>query len=321
MAAGGIFVSYRRDDSRHAAGRLADGLADHFGPARIFRDIEAIAPGSDFTVALDRALASCSVMVVVIGSRWLDMAGADGQRRLDRPDDWIRQEIAVALQRGIPVVPVLLEGTPMPDAAQLPESIRALGRRQALELSDTRWRDDVQRLVRALELIVPAPPAPPAPPPPPPPGPPEPSTPGWWKTRNGKIGLWVGAAVLIVGGLVDQQGGGGVPSPAPSPSPLPPPPGPAMVVAGTWQAATGVVFEFAQQGEALRFRISRNAAILTEGQGSLSAGRMVLQMMVQPQPGGQWLNTTCELQATPDGRGFSGGCSNAAGSFAERLYR
>jgi hypothetical protein len=72
MAAGGVFLSYRRDDSRHAAGRLADDLADRFGAQRIFRDIEAIAPGVDFSKALAQALSSCTCMVALIGA---EMAG------------------------------------------------------------------------------------------------------------------------------------------------------------------------------------------------------------------------------------------------------
>ncbi len=119
--AGGIFISYRRDDSRQAAGRLADALADRFGAQCIFRDVETIELGVDFTQALNQALASCVVMLVLIGRDWLDIRDANGQRRLGLPQDWIRQEIATALKRDIRVVPVLVDGAQLPDEAALPE--------------------------------------------------------------------------------------------------------------------------------------------------------------------------------------------------------
>lgn len=149
----GLFISYRRDESRHAAGRLADDLVDAFGADSIFRDIEGIEPGVDFKQALDKALGSCVVMLVLIGPRWLDMADAHGVRRLDQPGDWIRMEIATALARDTRVIPVLLEGATLPEEDQLPEDMRPLVRRQAFELADGRWRGDLQRLVDALARV------------------------------------------------------------------------------------------------------------------------------------------------------------------------
>ncbi len=150
----GIFISYRRDESRHAAGRLAEDLSQAFGAQRIFRDIEGIELGLEFAKSLEKALASCAVMLVLIGPQWLDMPDRKrGGRRLDHADDWIRQEIATALKRDVRVVPVLLEGAELPDAAALPEDLRSLAGRQAMELSDVRWRGDLQRLVDALAKI------------------------------------------------------------------------------------------------------------------------------------------------------------------------
>ncbi len=146
----GIFISYRRDDDRHAAGRLADELAGVFGPETLFRDIESIAPGQDFEVALNTALASCAVMLVVIGPRWLGITDAQGRRRLEQDGDWVRTEVATALKRGIPVIPVLLEGTPLPRPEQLPADLQALPKRRTLELADTRWPRDVEQIVDAL---------------------------------------------------------------------------------------------------------------------------------------------------------------------------
>ncbi len=152
--AAGIFISYRRDESRHAAGRLADDLSQAFGAEHIFRDIEGIELGVEFAKSLEQALAACSVMLVLIGPQWLGMPDRKrGGRRLDQADDWIRQEIATALQRDVRVVPVLLEGTALPDATELPADIRSLVARQAMELSDVRWRGDLQRLVEALAKL------------------------------------------------------------------------------------------------------------------------------------------------------------------------
>lgn len=189
----GIFISYRRDESRHAAGRLAEDLSQAFGPGHIFRDIEGIELGVEFAKSLEKALAACSVMLVLIGPQWLDMPDHKrGGRRLDQPDDWIRQEIATALRRDVRVVPVLLEGATLPDATELPEDIRSLVGRQALELSDVRWRGDLQRLVDALSKlpgfeehrkVVPPNPDP------------RPSRKKWW---------WWGIGVAVLAGIVIQ---------------------------------------------------------------------------------------------------------------------
>lgn len=151
-----IFVSYRREDTSYIAGRLHDRLEAHFGPDRVFRDVETLAPGVDFGDRIEAAMRSCDALVAVIGDGWLGDEGTPGHRRLDRPDDWVRLEIAAALERGILVVPVLVEDAEMPSADQLPESIRTLARRNAMELTDLRWDYDVQRLIDALDRSTPA---------------------------------------------------------------------------------------------------------------------------------------------------------------------
>lgn len=164
-----IFISYRRDDSRQAAGRLGDELARRFGEERIFRDIESIDPGVDFEKSLESALKASALMLVLIGPHWLDMRNPAGERRLDDPTDWIRREIESALQRNIRTVPVLLDDTVLPRADQLPPGMRSLTARQSFELSDDRWRGDIERLTAALAKVVPLlPPAPAQPPMPPP---------------------------------------------------------------------------------------------------------------------------------------------------------
>jgi hypothetical protein len=149
MEAEGIFISYRRSDLPHAAGRLSDALSREFGDRRIFRDIEDIEAGADFTVRLNTALASCKVMLVLMGNAWLQAPGSQA-RRLDNAEDWVRQEIASALRRNVRVIPVLLEQAQMPAETDLPDELKPLLRRQALLLSDGRWQSDVDHLIVTL---------------------------------------------------------------------------------------------------------------------------------------------------------------------------
>ena len=107
---GGIFVSYRREESGHVAGQLADRLSDRFGAEQVFIDVKSIEPGVDFAEAIFRAIDACTVLVAVIGPGWLRTADERGGRRLDDPDDLVRLEIGAALARGVRVIPVLVEG-------------------------------------------------------------------------------------------------------------------------------------------------------------------------------------------------------------------
>lgn len=150
----GIFISYRRDDSRGFAGRLADALDAAFGGDFVFRDIDDIAPGADFIAAITRRLAEVDIVLVVIGPDWLD-ARQDGRRRLDDPADFVRLEIELALAAGKPLWPVLIGGATMPAEAALPPSLQPLARRQATSLDDAAWKDDVQRLTDALRRALP----------------------------------------------------------------------------------------------------------------------------------------------------------------------
>jgi hypothetical protein len=149
----GVFISYRRQDSQSAAGRLADHLKEHLR-APVFRDVETIEPGVDFVEAIEKALASCAVMLVVIGPRWLSSTDPGGRRRLDDENDYTRLEVGTALKRNVRVIPVLVEGAVMPDAHDLPEELKPLARRNAIELSDKRWEYDVSQLVETLHKVL-----------------------------------------------------------------------------------------------------------------------------------------------------------------------
>lgn len=147
----GIFISYRREDAAGWAGRLADDLRRAFPAHEVFFDIASIDIGEDFVEALQRSLAACSVVLVLIGPRWLSASGAAGGRRLDDPHDWVQLEVAESLKRsGLRVIPVLLGGARVPEATDLPKALRPLSRRNAHEISDKRWDYDVTQLVAAL---------------------------------------------------------------------------------------------------------------------------------------------------------------------------
>ena len=146
-----VFVSYRRTDAQGWAGRLGGDLAEAFGDIARFFDLASIPPGADFLVEIERAIAQADAALVLIGPRWLDAPDATGARRLDDPDDVVRLEVASALTRTIPVIPVLLGGASMPRSSELPEPLRPLSRRNAVELTDSRWEYDRDHLFEALE--------------------------------------------------------------------------------------------------------------------------------------------------------------------------
>jgi hypothetical protein len=138
-----IFVSYRRSDAPAHAGRLYDRLVDRFGAARVFKDLETLAPGADFAAVIERTLDRCDALVAVIGRGW-----APG--RLADDEDWVRFEIARALARDIRVVPVLVADAALPAAADLPDDLRGLAARHAVSLTDAAWNAQVAELLEAL---------------------------------------------------------------------------------------------------------------------------------------------------------------------------
>lgn len=145
-----VFLSYRRDDAGGYAGRLTDALLQRLGPKSVFQDVTAISPGQDYTVAIERALAESDAALVVIGPGWLTAATPQGTPRLLEAGDYVRLELARALERDIRVIPVLVGGARLPEAAELPDDLQGLVQRQALELHDETWHHDVDGLVRSL---------------------------------------------------------------------------------------------------------------------------------------------------------------------------
>lgn len=259
----GIFVSYRRQDSQSAAGRLSDHLRDHLEQVPIFRDVETIEPGADFVDAIEHALQACGVLLAVIGPQWISITSESGRRRLDEPADYTRIEIATALKRpGVRVVPVLVEGAKMPSADELPDELAELARRNAVELSDKRWEYDVGQLVATLRriLAVPAARAPAA------------QAPAHWAWSAKSWWIAAGLGVLLLAGyFAEQQDEDWMPEPsavvspllrdmpqvehAPVPAaPLPASGGAMRDLSGLWHDTEGGRIEIVQQGQELVFQ-------------------------------------------------------------------
>jgi hypothetical protein len=148
---GGVFLSYRREDSAAQAGRLYDHLSARFGADRVFIDVDALLPGDDFARRIRETLEEADVLLAIIGRGWLDVRDELGARRLDDARDFVRIEIVAALERGLRVIPVLVGNARMPKPEELPPVLADLGRRNAVVLSDAQFASDVQRLVLALE--------------------------------------------------------------------------------------------------------------------------------------------------------------------------
>jgi hypothetical protein len=144
--AGKIFINYRRDDAIGTAGRLHDRLAQTFGRDNLFMDVDHIPAGVDFAEYLHSQVAACDVFLAVIGPNWLDAKDDSGRRRFDNPDDFVTIEIAAALARNIRVIPVLVDGARTPKADKLPDSVRPLVRRNAVELRNTQFGRDAEAL-------------------------------------------------------------------------------------------------------------------------------------------------------------------------------
>jgi len=128
-----------------------DRLEREFGRDLLFMDVDAVPLGVNFVKALSEEVAKCDVLLAVIGPNWLNARDEDGNRRLDNPDDFVRIEIGAALQRNIPVIPILLDGTKVPKANQLPKELEELSLRNGLDVRHASFHNDVDRLIRGLK--------------------------------------------------------------------------------------------------------------------------------------------------------------------------
>ena len=146
-----LFISYRRNDSAGYSGRVHDRLQREFGRNLLFMDVESIPLGTNFIKVLGEDIAKCDALLAVIGPGWLDARDKNGHRRLGNPDDFVRIEIGTALKRGIRVIPILLEGTQVPKADQLPDDLKELALRTGLDVRHASFNEDMERLIRELK--------------------------------------------------------------------------------------------------------------------------------------------------------------------------
>ncbi|MBK8459165.1 MAG: TIR domain-containing protein, partial [Micropruina sp.] len=195
-AQGRIFISYRRQDTAWPARQLYEAMVGRFGTSNVFKDVDDINPGDDFVEQIAGAVAQCNVLLALIGPQWLTVQDPTGRRRIDDPDDFVRLEIAAALSRGIRVVPILIDGAPMPSPQELPADLAALTRRQAVSIDPVSFSTD--RLFATLAETL----KPPAPPPLPPK--PRPAKPIGEPGNPQRTGILLGAgavALLLIAGL------------------------------------------------------------------------------------------------------------------------
>jgi hypothetical protein len=153
QSTGSVFISYRREDSAGSARRVYDRLVMRLPREAVFIDVDNIPLGVDFVQVLSERVGACDVLIAIIGREWINVREG-GRRRIDNPHDFVRIEIEAALKRDVHVIPVLVDGARMPSADELPESLRPLARRNAIEVSHTRFDMDAQRLTHGLEQLL-----------------------------------------------------------------------------------------------------------------------------------------------------------------------
>ncbi|MCC7077018.1 MAG: RDD family protein [Acidimicrobiia bacterium] len=200
-----IFISYRHADTRWPAKLIRDRLTQEFGNERVFFDMGTIRPGYDFADTIDEYLERTQVMLAVIGTGWIDARDRDGNRRLDDPADFVRLELARALERNIRTIPVLIDGAQPPPASLLPPDLVSLSRRHAFVIDHNNPDSDLDRLLAEIEATPPPQPQPapqPAPTPTPTPTPtPQPRQPDLTGSRMGAFALDFWLVVALSAGV------------------------------------------------------------------------------------------------------------------------
>jgi hypothetical protein len=145
-----IFISYRRNENAWHAGRIKDWLERELGDDLVFLDVDGIAAGNDFTRDLTKAVSQCIAMLVIMGPNWSTIAAENGARRLDSPSDYVHIEIATALKRNIPVIPILIDDAVLPTIKQLPDDLKQLVNRQSVDIRHRSFVSDMRRLIKNL---------------------------------------------------------------------------------------------------------------------------------------------------------------------------
>jgi SPFH domain / Band 7 family/TIR domain len=149
-----IFLCYRREDTQWVARSVYESLLAKYGPQQVFRDIDSTPAGIRFSTWIESRIGQCDLMIVLIGDAWSSAKDQAGRRRLELPNDWVRQEIEAGLRRRIPILPVCVQGARMPSEDELPSSIADLANFQSTEIADSRWEFDIGRLLQAVDDLV-----------------------------------------------------------------------------------------------------------------------------------------------------------------------
>ena len=148
-----VFISYRRSDSQWATRRINESLQRFLPPKNIFMDVDSVAPGVNFLDVVSSEIAKCDLLLVVIGPEWIEeIDPKTGKNRLFNPEDYVRNEISAALERNIPVVPILIDGTEMPSTKDLPKELHELSQRNASFLTDRNFDLDIDNLAQKLGM-------------------------------------------------------------------------------------------------------------------------------------------------------------------------
>jgi hypothetical protein len=151
----GIFICYRRSEAASITDHIDEKLTEIFPRDKIFHDVESIRGGNAFPEDIRRSIAGSDVFLAIIGNEWLELTDAQGQRRLDDDNDWVRQELEIALENKVPVIPVLVEGAAMPKIGRLPRMLRALADLQSVSIRPKPdFPRDMDRLIHQIRLII-----------------------------------------------------------------------------------------------------------------------------------------------------------------------
>jgi pterin-4a-carbinolamine dehydratase len=132
---------------------LSTDLRAIFGLGSVFIDTNDIRIGSDWPARIDERLQAASILLVVIGPTWLRVADEAGRRRLDKTDDWVRNEIAYAIDNKLEIIPFLIGGVSFPDKKDLPKRLIKLVDRQAIKVDYESWDNDLNRLITVLDEL------------------------------------------------------------------------------------------------------------------------------------------------------------------------
>ncbi|MFJ9559792.1 TIR domain-containing protein [Streptomyces fuscichromogenes] len=150
-----LFTNFRRADTGSVGPHIDTKLQCEFGARAAFRDQRSLPKGLDYREHLERAVRKCDLLLVIMGARWASVTDAENRRLIDREDDWVRREIALAGAYRLPVIPVLVDDAQLPDKDELPADIRYLAYRQAVYFRPHQEHIDFPPLLSAIRACVP----------------------------------------------------------------------------------------------------------------------------------------------------------------------